>query len=133
MNVTDAALNEAAGQQAAVGEMPGSIFLADRRRLLAYVKRVQRGKLHAIGRLHRLDAAFQIFVGSEGLAVLAVECLLGVELPPLSELVGPLVLQIRNHVHRIELGAIKRRALMLGGEEAAACRRPAAAYGDKGG
>ena len=70
---------------------------------LGFDKIISISAEHAIGRLHRLDAAFQIVVSAEGPAVFAVERLLSVQLPPLSELVRPLVLQIRDHDFRADI------------------------------
>ena len=80
----DAALDQPAGQQATVGERRVAVF----RRgwtagSLADVERVGGFRLHAVGGLHRLDAAFEEFVLAEGFFVVVVELLDEVELPAL--------------------------------------------------
>ena len=133
VDVADASLDEAAGEEAAGGKVARSIFVADGGGLFADIEGVERGELHAIGRFHRLDAAFEVIVGTEGAAEFAIECLLSVELTPQSVFIRPFVLQIRNHVDRIRFGMIERSALMLGGEETGAGGRAPSAQGNKGG
>ena len=121
----NAALHQAAGQQAAVGERRVAVLLANRLRLLAEIEDVDRFGLHAVGRFHRLDAAFEKFVLPELLLVLAIHRLHQIQLPPLRFPVELLVLQVADHLVRLGHRIVEARALMLRGQEARASQ-PAA-------
>ncbi len=137
VHVADALFHEAAGEEAAVAEGRGAVFGADRFGLLAEVEDVESLKLHAVGGFHGLDAAFEEIVGTKAGAELAVEGLDGVELAALGGGVEPLVLQVGDHLLGLDFGVGEGRALVFGGEEAAAEERTAAgaagAEGDESG
>ena len=65
MDGAHAALDEPARQQAAVRERSVAVLFAHRFGLLADIEDVGGFELHAEGRLHRLDAAFEILVLAE--------------------------------------------------------------------
>jgi hypothetical protein len=62
LDETHPALGEAAGKEAAVREVAGAVGFADLFGLFGKVKGIARLELHAVGGLHRLDAAFEGFL-----------------------------------------------------------------------
>src|SRR5262245_2259036 len=80
MDRADAALDEPAREETAVGERCCAVFCANGRRLGANVEGVGRFGLHAEGGFHRLNAAFQKLVFADSPFVFAVQSLDEIEL-----------------------------------------------------
>ena len=117
MDVAHAGLDQTTREQTAGAERRVAILLADALRLFANVEQLQRLELHAIGRLHRLDAAFEKCVGAERLRVVLVEALQRVHVGALCRRVHLFVPQIRDDLLGIRIVDLKAYALILGRQE----------------
>ncbi len=100
--------------------MPFAVGLAHAFRFLGDVERIGGGELHAVGGLHRCDAALKRGIWSALLGeVFAVERLHEVKLAALRGGIEFGIAQPRNHFLRRNLRVIDVHALMLRGQEGA--------------
>ena len=94
-----------------------AVILAHRLRFLPDIEHIARLKLHAERRLHRLNPAFQKLILPERLLMLLIERLNQIELLALRILIELLVLQIPDHLLRLNHRIVEVRALMLRRQE----------------
>src|SRR5215472_10424415 len=137
MNITDTVLDQSPGQEAAIGKWSIAIFGADRFRLFSNVEDIQRLELHSVRRLHRFDPAFEVVIRSKTFGIVPVERLDRVQIAALGGGLVPFVLQIGDHLLRLDLSVVEADALMLRRQKTdagnvAASAEPARAKHDKG-
>jgi hypothetical protein len=119
LHEADAALDEAAGEEAGVGEVRRAVFLADAGRLAGEVERLAARELHVEGGLHRANPRFQGRFAGAVLQVPGVDLFEQVELPPLLGRGEVAVFDVRQHLGEVEVAVVDVRPLMLAGEKAA--------------
>src|SRR5262245_34976413 len=108
----NAALNESSCHQTATRKSSFSVARLRRLTFLSVIEGVHRFGLHAVGHLHRLDAGFQLGIGSLLLHVTAIQLSDEIKLLSLLHRSQMLVAKMLDHLFRIVLKARDERPLM---------------------
>ena len=91
--------------------------------LFADIVDIRRFELHAVGGLHGFEAAVEKCVVAERFVEAAIHGRQRVHFAPLLGRAEPLIVQIGDHLIRLDFGVVERYALVLGGQKAGAPER----------